>query len=195
MLYPLKNQGEVLTFHDAYSIMVISMEEKKDWTTEEGQATVKQTKKQLFWEIFRFLLVGGTATVVDYAVSYLFYTWLLAPSLIGETWALIISTALGFSAGLVVNWFLSFLFVFKAVRDKKEARSGKSFLKFVFISVIGLGISLLGMQLVRIIPSFSLFGSNTFLHEEWKWWAMKVALTLIVLVWNYIGRKLFVFKS
>ena len=30
---------------------------------------VKQTKKELFWEIFRFLLVGGTATVFDYAVT------------------------------------------------------------------------------------------------------------------------------
>ena len=33
---------------------------------------VKQTKKQLFWEIFRFLLVGGTATVADYFVFWLF---------------------------------------------------------------------------------------------------------------------------
>ena len=32
----------------------------------------KQTKKQLFWEIFRFLLVGGIATLTDYAVFYLF---------------------------------------------------------------------------------------------------------------------------
>ena len=171
------------------------MEEKKDLTTEKEESPVKQTKKQLLWEIFRFLVVGGTATIVDYAVSYLFYTWLLTPSLVGEIWALIISTALGFCAGLVVNWFLSILFVFKNVRDKKESRSGKSFLKFALIGVIGLGISLLGMQLVRVIPSFSLFGVNTFLHEEWKWWMMKVVMTLIVLVWNYVGRKLFVFKS
>ena len=58
------------------------MEEK----TENGEVAenevkpVKQTKKQLFWEIFRFLLVGGTATVADYAVAYIFYHWLLPPN-------------------------------------------------------------------------------------------------------------------
>ena len=33
---------------------------------------IKQTKKELFWEIFRFLLVGGTATIVDYFVFWIF---------------------------------------------------------------------------------------------------------------------------
>ena len=31
----------------------------------------RQTKKQLFFEIFRFLLVGGFATVLDYVTAYL----------------------------------------------------------------------------------------------------------------------------
>ena len=81
--------------------------------TEKNEEHIKQTKKQLFWEIFRFLIVGGTATIVDYAVSYLFYTWLLPPSLIGKTAAIIISTALGFGGGLAVNWILSITFVYK----------------------------------------------------------------------------------
>ena len=33
----------------------------------------KQSAKSLFWEIVRFLIVGGTATPVDYLISYLFY--------------------------------------------------------------------------------------------------------------------------
>lgn len=156
---------------------------------------MKQTKKELFWEIFRFLLVGGTATLIDWAIAYLFYTWLLPPALIGEVWALLLSTALGFGVGLVVNWLLSVSFVFRKVKDEKSVRSKKSFLTFTVIGVIGLAISELGMLLVPVLPSVSLFGSSTFLGTEWIWWMMKAVMTCIVLVWNYIGRKLFIFKS
>lgn len=163
--------------------------------TQKKNEKITQTKKQLFWEIFRFLLVGGLATVVDYLVANLFYALLLPPVLIGQTWALIISTALGFCVGLIINWFLSLLFVFKAIRDKKQASSKKSFILYCIISVIGLAVSILGMQLVKIIPAFSLFGVPTFLGSPWKWWMMKCIMTLIVLIWNYLGRKIFVFKS
>ena len=159
------------------------------------ETRIKQTKTQLFWEIFRFLVVGGTATLVDYAVSYLFYTHLLPPARIGAFWALLLSTALGFCVGLLVNWTLSVLFVFRAVRDKKQAASKKSFLLFCLIGLVGLLLSSVGMQLVRVLPSISLWNSPTFLGEEWKWWIMKGIMTCSVLVWNYIGRKIFVFKS
>ena len=76
---------------------------------------IKQTKKELFWEIFRFLLVGGTATVIDWAVAYLFQAWLLPPTLVGDAASLFFSTAIGFCEGLVVNWLLSSSFVFRKV--------------------------------------------------------------------------------
>ena len=121
--------------------------------TEEKQENkkIRQTKRELFWEIFRFLLVGGLATVVDYVVSALFHGLVLPPKLIGETWSLIVSTALGFSAGLLVNWFLSLAFVFKAIRDKKQASSKKSFLVYCVICLIGLAITLLGMDLFTLV--------------------------------------------
>ena len=156
---------------------------------------IKQTKKELFWEVFRFLLVGGLATVADYVVAYLFRVYLLPSTLVGETWSLIISTAIGFCVGLIINWFLSLAFVFKAIRNKKEASSKKSFFIYLAICAIGLALSLLGMQFVQVIPNFPLFGTTTFLKEGWDWWMMKCIMTLIVLVWNYLGRKLFVFKS
>lgn len=162
---------------------------------EQKQEKIKQTKKELFWEVFRFLLVGGLATVADYLAANLFYALLLPPARIGQTWALIVSTAIGFGVGLVINWVLSLAFVFKAIRDKKQASSKKSFLIYCVVSAVGLAISLLGMQLVKILPAFPLFGMAQFLGSPWKWWLMKAVMTCIVLVWNYIGRKLFVFKS
>lgn len=155
----------------------------------------KQTKKQLFWEIFRFLLVGGTATIVDYAAAYVFYHWLLPPSIIGQTPSLIISTAVGFCFGLTVNWLLSITFVFRQVTDEKASRSKKSFLIFTIIGLIGLAITEVGMHLgVTMLPEITIFKTTEFLGEAWKWWISKVVMTCIVLVWNYVGRKVLVFK-
>jgi putative flippase GtrA len=163
--------------------------------------TEKQSKKSLFYEILRFLIVGGIATIADYAVYYLFRQWILPPKLIADSGAwdtvsLIIATALGFCCGLIVNWIMSVKFVFRDVKDKEESHSKKSFLIFAIIGLIGLGITELGMHFgVKLLPDISLFGSFEFLELAWKEWIMKVVMTCIVLVWNYIGRKLFVFKS
>ena len=165
--------------------------------SKEEKTIFGQTKKELFWEIFRFLLVGGTATVVDYAVFYLFRQWLLPTGLGGDVWnviSLIIATAFGFCAGLIVNWILSVKFVFRAVKNKEEAHSKKGFAIFSVIGLIGLGITELGMLLlVHIFPTITLFGVTEFLLP-WDEWLAKVIMTCIVLVFNYVGRKIFVFK-
>ena len=160
---------------------------------------LKQTKKDLFWEIFRFLLVGGTATIVDYFVFWLF-DGVLFPLVSDAAWwttvSLILSTALGFCVGLVVNWLLSISFVFRQVKNKEEATSNKAFMIFTIIGVIGLLITEIGiLVLVAILPEFSLFGSTALLGTSWAKWLAKVIMTCIVLVWNYVGRKIFIFKS
>lgn len=165
---------------------------------EEEKKLFGQTKKELFWEIFRFLLVGGTATLVDYAVFYLFRQWLLPSRLFdGNVWnvfSLIIATAFGFGAGLLVNWILSVKFVFRAVKNKEEAHSTKGFAIFTVIGLIGLGLTELGVVLlVSIFPEITLFGRTVFLLP-WEEWLAKIIMTCIVLVFNYVGRKLFVFK-
>ena len=158
----------------------------------------KQTKKQLFWEIFRFLLVGGTATLVDYFVFWIF-DGLLFPLFMPESWhlvSLVLATALGFCVGLAVNWILSVTFVFKHVKDEQEAKSKKSFTLFTIIGVIGLAITELGiLLLVAIFPEITLFGTTALFGTAWEKWVAKVIMTCIVLVWNYLGRKIFIFKS
>ena len=159
----------------------------------------KQTKKELFWEIFRFLLVGGTATVVDYFVFWIF-DGLLFPLLSSSGWwqtlSLILATALGFCAGLTVNWILSVKFVFRQVKNKEEVRTKKSFTIFTVIGIIGLLITEVGVvALVALIPEFPLFGVTALFGTTWAKWLAKMIMTCIVLVWNYVGRKIFVFKS
>lgn len=155
----------------------------------------KQTKKQLFWEIFRFLLVGGTATLLDYFVFWVFDAWVFPLFIQNETLTLALSTALGFCVGLIVNWILSVTFVFKQVKDEVQARSKKSFILFTVIGVIGLAITELGiLLLVAILPEMTWFGTATLLNTAWEKWVAKVVMTCIVLVWNYLGRKIFIFK-
>ena len=155
----------------------------------------KQTGKQVIAEICRFLLVGGLATLLDYVIAYLLYRWLLPPVLIGEVFSLALSTAFGFVIGLITNWILSVTFVFRNVWRKENNSSKNAFFRFTVIALIGLGITELGMLLVPFLPSITLFSSTTFLGTAWGWWLMKIGMTCIVLVWNYVGRKLFVFKS
>ena len=172
--------------------------EMQNVTPKVTQATAKQTRTQLCWEIFRFLLVGGGATVVDYLVFWVFDGLLFAPLSSGGAgiFFLTISTALGFCAGLIVNWWLSVQFVFRAVKDKEQARSKKSFAVFTIIGVIGLVITELGvLLLVAILPEISLFGSAELMNTAWKKWIAKAVMTAIVLIWNYVGRKLLVFRS
>ena len=181
-------------------------EEKKEETSVETQETpvqeehIKQTKKQLFMEILRFLVVGGTATVADYFVFWLF-DGLLFPliPLNGTAWeivALVIATALGFVTGMLANWVLSVKFVFKAVRDKKQATSKKSFMIYIVICLIGFGLTQLGVILLsKAIPEFSIFGFTGILGTSWSEWIAKGITTCVVLVWNYLGRKIFIFKS
>ena len=160
----------------------------------------KQTKKELFWEIVRFLLVGATATLVDYIVFWIFDALLFplvfpVENAVWTTVALVLSTALGFCVGLLVNWVLSVRFVFRAVRNGNKVRSKKGFALFALIGVIGLGITELGiLLLVWIFPEIELFGSLAFLGTAWEKWIAKAIMTVTVLVWNYLGRKLFVFR-
>ncbi|MBR6071349.1 MAG: GtrA family protein [Acholeplasmatales bacterium] len=147
-------------------------------------------KKELFWEIIRFLIVGGISTLVDYAV---FYTCnkLIFRSIDGNL-NLFFSTALGFISGFFVNWFLQ-RFVFKNV-TKEQQKDKVVFFKFTVVSLIGLGITELGMFLAK--GTFDVFNMTIFgvTFDFWKLF-FKVLMTVITLIWNYLARKFYVFKK
>lgn len=108
---------------------------------------------------------------------------------------MLLSTALGFTAGLIVSWTLSLRFVFRAVKDKEKASSKYSFFLFTVIGVFGLFITEIGMHVgVLCLPDFSLFGMATLLGLPMKEWTMKAVMTVIVLVFNYFARKRWIFK-
>ncbi len=157
-----------------------------------------QTKREVLFEILRFLLVGGLATAADYAIFYLFRAWLLPANLFDGAWnffSLAIATALGFLVGLLINWLLSVSFVFRAVKDKKKVKTKRAFLIFTLIGLFGLMVTELGvLLLVHLLPDVVLF-QRAELFLPWKEWIAKIVMTCIVLVLNYLGRKLLIFRS
>ena len=149
----------------------------------------KQSKKDIILEIIRFLIVGGIATLCDYAVFYLFNLVILKN--LDKNLNLVIATALGFLTGLIVNWFLQ-KFVYRYITDN-ETKSKWVFVKFVIVSLIGLGLTELGINLAS--PLYGKYTWEIIVKFDPVKLFFKCLMTGIVLVWNYIARKLFVFKT
>lgn len=147
-------------------------------------------KHKRFCEIARFVIVGGLATIIDMfvmgVVLYLFDSSLYPKFYnvwIGggdpSTIATVVGTGLGFTISLVFNYILSVIFVYE---DKGNSKSVKGATLFVVLSVIGLLINMGGMWL-----GYDICGINE--------WITKIIMTLVVLVYNYVTRKIFIFKK
>lgn len=150
-------------------------------------------KHPRLWEIFKFLLVGGTATVIDFVVMslvlYLFapesYDGVISvfyhPDYAPSAVATVVATGSGFAVGLVFNYVFSLIFVFSG-SDTSKAGTGGGFAIFAALSSVGLAIHLLGMYLLSGVA-----GINE--------WIVKIFLTVAVLVFNYLTRKYLLFKD
>lgn len=134
---------------------------------------VTPTKNSII-QLFRSLFVGGVATLVDFGV----YALARLP-LSGFEFCDLIATPVGFVVGTVVNFIVSRWLVFSA----NEARMGikGEFLGFAVIGIIGLGIKELLMLLFVNLLSI----------HHYLAWAISAVL---VLIWNFIGRKIAIYK-
>ena len=149
-----------------------------------------QSKRDLVKEIVRFLIVGGFATLCDYITYFLFKKIFLVS--LDPSASTYISTTLGFLVGLLVNWVLQ-KFVYRYI-TANQAKSPRVFLKFVLLSVIGLLITQLGMMLGSAYWFNKLYVTIIVKFDFWELFT-KCALTGLVLILNYVGRKLYVFRE
>lgn len=148
-------------------------------------------KYPALFEILRFLIVGGIATVVDFLtmgiVLYIFnpkiyphfYNVFFGATQKPSLAANMVGTGLGFVLGLIINYVLSVVFVFI---NKGNSKSASGFISFAVLSAIGLAIHEIGMYVFC-----GKLGANE--------WIIKIIMTLVVLVYNYVSRKLFIFKK
>ena len=97
-------------------------------------------KRDTLFEFLRYAVVGGVAAVVDMAVNYLMLYHVFSAGKDDKTYVAI-SVAVGFIAGLIVNFILSNIFVFKSEEQRARGKTAGAFFIYVAVGVVGFGIT------------------------------------------------------
>ena len=127
----------------------------------------KAKTRKLLIQIFKFGIVGVIATIIDWAVFF------LANDILGIYY--IISAILSFTISVIYNYIASVKWVFE-INKYKDPK--KNFILFIVLSVVGLILTLIIMKIGVDILSI-----NAML--------MKIISTAIVMVFNFVTRKIF----
>ena len=137
--------------------------------------------KKLINQIMKFGIVGALAFVIDYGVYVLLAHGLQMNYLIANIF--------GFTLSLIFNYFMSMKFVFER-KDDTDKR--KEFITFTILSLIGLGIN----ELIIFGCVDGVYLNSVFLQEKidigLAKQAGKIVATGIVMVYNFISRKIFI---
>lgn len=123
--------------------------------------------KKLFAQFMKFGVVGAIAFVIDYGLL----------AFLTEVFGIdyLVSATISFTASVVFNYVASMRYVFTHKEDMSRRRE---FVIFVVLSVIGLAINNACMW-----AGVELLGVHYLLT--------KIAATAVVMVWNFVTRKIF----
>lgn len=140
-------------------------------------------QKSVIFEFMRYVVVGGVAFLADAGTMALVKELFFKENC--TAWEMALCVAAGFVVGLAVNYLLSNLFVFRKAEQRQKGQTLGAFLIYAAVGLIGFGITELLMWLgVMLVGADGL------------WYLLiKCAVAGIVLIWNYIGRKIFVYKG
>lgn len=123
--------------------------------------------KTLTTQIIKFGFVGGISFLIDYSLL-IFFTELLNVHYI-------MSAAISFVVSTIFNYVASMKWVF---RSKYADNQAKELIIFVLLSISGLMINEIFMWL--LVEKYAIYYLFT-----------KIIVTMIVMVWNFITRKVF----
>ena len=132
-----------------------------------------------FIKLVLYLFVGGTAALVEWALFYIFLNYVLNSLDLGLTALTMTATSLAFCLSTLYHYFLGNVLVFDS--GSRYERSKELSLVFL-VSIMGLGFNLLLMYIF-----VTLLG--------WQPMLSKVLTSCIVVVWNYLSRKKWIFRS
>ena len=132
--------------------------------------SLNKQQEELMIQIFKFIVVGGIATIIDWIIYFVLYHFIKIEP--------IIANIISFAVAVVYNYWASCKYVFRVNKNKSRTRQ---FVEFVVFAVIGL-----------LINEVIIWG----LHNELEWNAMlvKIIATAIVMVFNFVTRKKFLEK-
>lgn len=129
--------------------------------------TMSEKTENLLIQIFKFLIVGGIAFLIDY------FTLFCCKEFINLS--VLLSTAIAFTISVIYNYIASIKWVFNV---NNENSAEKNFVIFIILSIIGLIIT----EIIMWLGS-NIIGINYLI--------VKIIATIIVMVFNFITRKLF----
>ena len=132
-----------------------------------------------FIKVILYLFVGGTAALVEWGLFYLFFYYLLAGLGLSVDTLTMVATALAFGLSTLYHYFLGNVLVFDS--DSKYDKSKELSLVFL-VSIMGLVFNLILMYVFVGLLA-------------WQPMLAKVLTSCIVVVWNYLSRKKWIFKS
>ena len=156
---------------------------------------MENKKTALIKELLRYCVAGGSAFVCDLLTKTLFHSYILPEdmgkfSLLGfeNELRVTLATAAGFIVGLIVNYLVSIFFVFTSEGQKEKGKGVKAFLIYLAVSIVGLIINVIVTQLGCNIMNVTKDDTVMFM-------LVSCVVAGIALIWNYIGRKIFVYKG
>lgn len=155
-----------------------NMQEVKDILSSKkfGKLFVGDTENTLI-QFFRYLFVGGLATVVDWGVSYILFRFAFH-----EQYA-IAANSISFVAGLIVNYVISTFWIFK--NSKVESRLVE-FLGFAAIGLVGLFMT---MGITKLFEIW--LADKTNLYQI----LAKIVSTGAAFFWNFFARKILLYTK
>ena len=127
--------------------------------------------KKLFNQIIKFGIVGGSAFVIDYGFMILF------TEVFGINY--LISSGISFTISVIYNYVLSVKWVFDVKKDDDRKHD---FIVFIILSILGLLINQLIMWIC--VDKLDIF-----------YMLSKIVATAVVMVYNFITRKIFLERA
>ncbi len=128
-------------------------------------------RKSLLQQLIRFGIVGGSAFAIDYGILF------LLTEVTGLNY--LVSGAISFAVSVIFNYIMSIKWVFDVAGERSQTQD---LAVFLILSVIGLGINQLVMWVA--VDQFHIY-----------YMVSKLGATGIVMVYNFVTRKIFLEKT
>lgn len=140
-------------------------------------------KNRTFLQFGKFVIIGFINTAIDFAVLNM----LMYLTNIYKGQEIIIFNAISFTVAVTNSYIMNKYWTFG---DKNREGTAKQFIEFLAVSIVGI-----------ILNTTIVYGVTTLVQPMFgmgiKLWAnfAKAMATAVVLGWNFIGYKFFVFKK
>lgn len=129
----------------------------------------------LITKFIKFGIVGASGMVVHFGVLYLFKEVVGLNPFLANT--------IGFVTAATTNYILNRIWTFRS----QEKQVAVEYLKFILVSVIGLGVNNGTMWITgKLLPDW---------FNDWRFYLIWVFAVGVTTMWNFFGNMLFTFRK